>query len=255
MNSESWRQLMTVKKTQLEMLRDRGYDISREEPLFEWGITQFKSFYEPIMIQNKYPDIRKLLDGIYIATDESLSSPPPLLVKYLKGDGSSPLGIEIIRSLVLEIQGTMAPDTNTPITNCMVIGYKKINSNGLTEIGKLKSYSIRVWREEELIYNPTKHYLVSQHAPLTENEAKKFLQNHKINISQLPRILTTDIIMRYYDLGPGNIIKVVHDNLAVQMMVNKSISYLVVTEGDAKFDEEGGEEGEGGSGSSTEKKE
>nr|XP_010922168.1 DNA-directed RNA polymerase V subunit 5A isoform X3 [Elaeis guineensis] len=63
----------------------------------------------------------------------------------------------------------------------------------------------------ELLVNITKHVLKPRHDVLTEEEKQKLLKKYNVEDSQLPRMLETDAIARYYGLQKGQVVKVTYD--------------------------------------------
>lgn len=62
--------------------------------------------------------------------------------------------------------------------------------------------------EDELSVNITHHELVPKHTPLTDEELKAVLQAHALELNQLPRILSSDPVARYYGLERGQVVSI-----------------------------------------------
>ena len=68
---------------------------------------------------------------------------------------------------------------------------------------------IHIFLTKELMYNPNKHFLVPKHEKLTEEEAKKLIEELQLKTKiQLPFIQKTDIISRWIGLKQGDIIRI-----------------------------------------------
>lgn len=68
---------------------------------------------------------------------------------------------------------------------------------------------IHLFLTKELMYNPNKHFLVPKHEKLTEEEAKKLVEELQLKTKiQLPFIQKTDIISRWIGLKQGDIIRI-----------------------------------------------
>lgn len=61
---------------------------------------------------------------------------------------------------------------------------------------------------KELIINITKHELVPKHELLPEQDLKKLLERYRVKVSQLPKILITDPVAKYYGLKRGQVVKI-----------------------------------------------
>lgn len=68
---------------------------------------------------------------------------------------------------------------------------------------------IELFQVEDLMFNRTKHILVPKHVPLSGEETKNFIKNFGTDI---PVILRTDPISRFYDFRKGQIIKIERKN-------------------------------------------
>ena len=87
--------------------------------------------------------------------------------------------------------------TNTPSVKNII---KEANNIGL---------EIELFTEDELQYNITEHVLVPTHKALNKRDCKEFKDKHG---SQVPVLLRTDPICRFYNFRKGSIIKVTRRN-------------------------------------------
>ena len=71
-----------------------------------------------------------------------------------------------------------------------------------------------------------KHVLVPQHIVLSKEEAEKVLEKYKIKPSQLPKILTTDPVVKAIGAKKGDIIKIIRKSRTAE----EAIAYRVVVE-------------------------
>lgn len=77
-----------------------------------------------------------------------------------------------------------------------------------TEVTK----NVQVFDIDELLNNVTTHSLVPKHEILPVEEQDKLLKIYKVTRIQLPRIFTSDPIVKYYAWKKGNIIKITRKN-------------------------------------------
>ena len=78
----------------------------------------------------------------------------------------------------------------------------------IEECRSSQGVNIEVFSEDELVVNITKHELVPQHEPLSEEEAKEVLGAFKLEKNQLPRILVKDPIARFYGMKRGQVVRI-----------------------------------------------
>eukprot|EP00758_Cryptobia_borreli_P009536 Tbor_TRINITY_DN5489_c4_g2::TRINITY_DN5489_c4_g2_i3::g.24482::m.24482/K03013/RPB5, POLR2E; DNA-directed RNA polymerases I, II, and III subunit RPABC1 len=62
--------------------------------------------------------------------------------------------------------------------------------------------------EQKLIVNITHHELVPKHEPLSPSEAKDVLKAYSLELSMLPRILSTDPVVEYFGLERGRVFRI-----------------------------------------------
>jgi DNA-directed RNA polymerase subunit H len=71
-----------------------------------------------------------------------------------------------------------------------------------------------------------KHSLIPKHAKLSEKQKEKLLEDYKISLKELPRILKTDPAIDLLDAKPGDIIKITRESLTA----GQSFFYRVVVD-------------------------
>ena len=67
---------------------------------------------------------------------------------------------------------------------------------------------LEFFQVKELIVNITKHELVPKHELLEDEEVDKLLQRYRCRLSQLPKILVTDPVAKYYGLRRGQVVRI-----------------------------------------------
>jgi len=183
--------LFQVKRTVVELLRDRGYNISNYE--LELTLEDFKDKF------GEDPDREDLL-GLYRKKD----SQEQIFVFFTKDDGK-PVGVKTIE----DYYKTRMKEGG--VTRAILI----LTSKGITPFAKqciAKMHSraiIEQFTEEEMLVNITKHNLVPKHIILTQDEKDAVLQKYKLKETQLPRMQLTDPVARYFGLQRGQVVKIV----------------------------------------------
>jgi DNA-directed RNA polymerase I, II, and III subunit RPABC1 len=172
-----------VYKNTCSLLYERGYE-KIEIPDFE----TFKNISRAqLTINTKSRENYKIrLDpiNVYFSTDEKMGIKQ--LSVFIKDIEKCAIKNAII------VVNEITPFVNTEIVN----------------ISKTKSINVEIFTESELIMDITKHELVPKHELLTNDEKNKLFSDFKINETQLPKMLTSDPVSRYYGLKDGNVVRI-----------------------------------------------
>jgi DNA-directed RNA polymerase I, II, and III subunit RPABC1 len=172
-----------------EMLKDRGYTIPAEFAAVD--NNDFYKLYQNIDAADGFNNY-----DIFGTKD----STKKILVKFtLDKESISRQDIISIRTNVSEIhdEGTSIIYILKNKPNTFV--YKEVNAANMTD---------EIFLYTEVIFNRTKHRLVPKHVLLTEVEKKDLLLTYDCKDTQIPRMVTTDFVCRYFGAKPGDIFKI-----------------------------------------------
>ncbi len=75
-------------------------------------------------------------------------------------------------------------------------------------------------------FNVLEHQLVPEHIILNEEEVQEVLTRYKITRGQLPKIKTSDVVVKQIEANPGDVLKIVRKSLTA----GQAISYRLVME-------------------------
>ena len=208
--------LFTIKRNQLKMVRRRGYNIQKEEEnILSTDLKSFLDVYVPFAKQQK-KSLRKILSRSY-TNDEG----DKLMVFYADVPRTTKqLGVEDFGDAIRTADKYKAK-------NLVLITPVDLSSAVNKKIQELESYNIYVFLENEMTYDPTEHYFTPEHKALGVKEQREFLKRNDLSIEQLPIILTSDMMVRYYGFRPGQIIEINRTNL-YDTIVQNSLSYRAV---------------------------
>lgn len=182
--------LHRVYRTVMEMLLDRGYLVPKEA--LEMSLGQFRAAYAP--------------DGVLKRTSEGLT---PFFPK--KGGESDQIIV-----FFADKTKTGMKEVESYIKNMQHLGIHKgllIIRDSITPSAKAgctvdSAYQLSLFNQSELLVNITKHRLVPKHSLLNGIQKAQLLATYKLQENQLPRMLITDPVARYYGLERGDVVKI-----------------------------------------------
>ena len=62
-------------------------------------------------------------------------------------------------------------------------------------------------------YKAEKHILIPKHTKLTDRQKEKLLEEYKVSLKELPRILKSDPAIQSLDGKPGEVIKITRNSM------------------------------------------
>ena len=218
--------IFRVKITQIEMLRDRGYNVSDDQhwldiKLKPTAAQQYMTFCTKSAEEGNLT-IRKVMTSSY----SSIIGTRRILVYYPDTpDGGKTIGKCFITDVVEYM-------TRHRINHTIIISDTPLSHNAQQTFNTLPSFTMEHFLYRELKNNATKYFLVPKQTLLTPDQVKQLLQEWKdknLNIEQFPKMSIQDPIVRYYGAQPGDIFKVNRFVIGYDAMVSYYLAYRIVT--------------------------
>lgn len=209
--------LFNIKKTQLKMLRTRGYDISKEAHILSWNLSDFSKIYIDFA-KSQNITLRSSLTQIYFELPKS--NLPKCCVYYADPSEKSTFGKNELRKFIEFLD-------KYELLNGILITSNPLSSDAKKNKKKLSAYSIQVFQDCEINIDPTEHRLVPCHTVLTEEEVKELVNNNVFNLSNCLIIQPTDPIVKYLGVKKGQVLKIDRFNI-LGTMVHKYTAYRLV---------------------------
>eukprot|EP00053_Salpingoeca_punica_P004701 m.50457 g.50457 ORF g.50457 m.50457 type:complete len:212 (+) comp12907_c0_seq1:241-876(+) len=200
--------LWRVRRTLLEMCRDRGFDVSSDD--VEMNLDTFKRTYAA-----GGTPMRSSLDFM-VSKATPVEEESRMWIIFPE---EPKIGVKSIRNCVIRMDETSVKRALIVLQSGMTPSAKKALLE-CAESGQL----IQPFEEEELIVNITKHELVPRHVLLNEEEKADLLLRYKLKEQQLPRIKAADPVVRYYGYKRGQVVKIIRPS----PIAGRSITYRLV---------------------------
>eukprot|EP00262_Sarcandra_glabra_P019209 TRINITY_DN715_c0_g1_i1.p1 TRINITY_DN715_c0_g1~~TRINITY_DN715_c0_g1_i1.p1 ORF type:complete len:216 (+),score=28.46 TRINITY_DN715_c0_g1_i1:66-713(+) len=177
-----------ARRTVLEMLRDRGYNISTKD--IQQSLDEFRNE------QGEKIDLEKLRISASLTSDPSKK----ILVVFC---GTDSVKLSVIRAIYSQ--------TNRDnLTRMILVLQSKMTPQARQATTEIFQFKVELFQITDLLVNITKHDLKPKHDILSPVEKKKLLKKYSLEDKQLPRMLETDAISRYYGLERGQVVKVTY---------------------------------------------
>ena len=182
--------LWSVHKTIHQLVHDRGFVVSQAD--LDLTLQNFLSTFAP---SGTILD-RSILNFLVQHKD----SPQDKLYVFFPEDMS--VGVKPIRIFLEKMN-------ENSVFKCIVVYRSGLTPSATKVMASLApKYIMEQFSESELVVNITEHKLVPQHIVLSDEEKKALLVKYRLKDTQLPRILISDPVARYYGLRRGQVVKI-----------------------------------------------
>lgn len=250
LNPLTIKRLLSIKQNQLEMVRDRGFNIEEEKQILDCNhdnpnhLEYFIQTYQPTNskipfregLSREYKNEELEVLAIYYSAPEADTS--KLGVKPTSKIVDQANKIEKLRYLIIISDVDLSPKSAQLLAGIKTGKFS--DKEGIIT----KTYHVQVFFDDQLTYNPTKHYLVPKHTALTPAEQKEYYARSHTRSNQMPILRYVDIasrlvekdqkykidpIVAWYGWRPGQVIRIDRENFITDTLVEKIITYRQVS--------------------------
>eukprot|EP00798_Chlamydomonas_sp_ICE-L_P022867 gene22867-30040_t len=179
--------LYRIRRTCLEMLKDRGYlvsdgevDLPKSDFREKFGENPRKDDLTILVPRQDDPTEQVVAERM---KEENVSKAIMVVAERMKEENVS--------RAIMVITANLTPFAK----QCLLDLMPKLH--------------IEQFTENELLVNITQHVLVPEHRILTREEKQVLLDRYKVKETQLPRIQHNDPVARYFGLQRGQVVRIV----------------------------------------------
>ncbi|KHN15236.1 DNA-directed RNA polymerases I, II, and III subunit RPABC1 [Glycine soja] len=178
------------------MLQDRGYDVIQHANLSP-SLTEFCSRFDqnpnPQTLGFCVPHLSNTVQVVFVGPKEIRKGTVNEICSQIVDKGS-------LKWLILVVQSKMTSFAKKDLENF--------------------PFKVETIKIDDLLVNITKHVLQPKYEILTDEEKQALLTKHNLDEKQLPHMLKTDTIARYYGLEKGQVVKITHSGPVVNFDVS-----------------------------------
>jgi len=187
MNKDELSRLFKVWKTLNQMMKDRGYEINKEE---------YKDWFSDIKD-------KKAMRGVFTKIDKNDGKK---IITYYQYFPDQKINSDSIKNY-LEVM------KDSKVNSGIIIISGKLSQQAKQKVQDInKELQIEIFTVNELVVNITEHELVPKHILLSKEDKDLLLKRYKIKENQLPKILVTDPVARYLGLKRGDVVKIIRES-------------------------------------------
>jgi len=227
-----------IKKTLLEMIRDRGYDISQENDILYMDDDGFIKYYNSLLDKYNYesPDKQKIsnLESFLLFSSNTYYSVNKTDLKILKIGflelkvNKAKISSEQISDLISKLTIEPKNQKKEYCDELILIINDEIVPAAKKQLDDLTSVNTSIFFDKELFYNPTNHIDCPQFFLLTDTEKSDLIRNLRCKLSDFLIIKHSDPVIKYYGWKRGQIVKIIRDDEFYNVISPISINYRVI---------------------------
>lgn len=214
--------LFEIKKTQVRMLMDRGYEVGREAELFNLTKKQFVEEYNKIIRDPKYIEAKFTPRESLSMTYTNKVTGQQLYVFY-----ASPKKAELEKEIAARfVQNIM----KNKFKKAILITPVPLSSKPEEELAQLEKVHIQVFQDEELDFVVIDHVMQPKYELIPEGEEAECRKKLTIRSNtQLGKINVLDPVIKYYDWPVNRIVKIYRNNLVQDTIVPRTLFYRLIS--------------------------
>lgn len=192
--NEENRRLFRVRRTLLEMLRDRGYLVLDDESDLELPFDTFVA---------RFDAAGRLRESLAMLRQKPNQPEQQIYVFFPK---EPKVGVKPIREYCQRLEAER-------VIRAIIVVQQGLTPIAKQAVGEMQPrFQLELFNEAELLVNITRHQLVPRHEVLTAEQKRTLLKKYQLKETQLPRIQQSDPVARYFGMVKGQAVKITRDS-------------------------------------------
>jgi len=211
--------LFDIKKTQLELVQDRGYVVSPQEmAIFTMTLEEFTNYVNTMVVSQK-KSARTVLSKSYDMVNDNGEVIRKMEVFYA-GKEKKYISSETVNEFIKRL---------TPkVYEAILIVNAPLSAPSSKELSAVHLTRWQIFNDSDLSYNPIRHVDTPRHELLSPEETQAKLKEMRVDMSKLLIIKVNDPVIRYYGWPVGGLVRVHRDDRAISILAPKSVNYRVI---------------------------
>lgn len=222
---DKFEQILTIKRNQVKMIRDRGYRLNESEAAIIPMVTEefIKYMRESVSTKGTYQRVlsqtyEKLLPNVDGVRDKTL-----VYYAFRNAEkGEQQISVDSVREFAVITKNDNYATVVLIVNGVMSSAARQLLNNQLADV------NVQIFNEKEFMYNPTEHELTPKQVIMSKEEAAVVLRSLSVTADQLPIMSLDDPIAKYYDARIMDIIKIFRDDGKHASISPKYYQYRVV---------------------------
>lgn len=211
--------LFDIKRTQIELVRDRGYIVpDGEQELLNGTLENFTNYLQEL--RRLYPNFT---DRVRLRQSYVNAAGKQMAVFFVAR--TEPTQKQIPAELITTI---VSQTIAYRFDELIIIIDALLSPKGNETLETLTGTKWQVFFDSDLTYNPTLSVDVPHHELLSAETVSAKLAEWKIDISKLLIYESSDPIVKYYGWSTGSVVRVIRKDNSVNTLSAESINYRVV---------------------------
>jgi DNA-directed RNA polymerase subunit H (RpoH/RPB5) len=213
--------LYMVRRNQLRMVMDRGYNIGKQEAQLSWSRSQFLKGYKLVDEEAAMLKLSQLDSTYEKQTDRGLVK---LHVAYISSGNAAKPSISKDKAAAL----AQTIRSMEGVSEVVLITFSPLSTDSRKIFANLRERRfVQIFPSEQLVYAAIDHIMGGTQELVSDEDLAAMATNGLV-ARLLPISLTTDPVVKWYGWREGQVIRVYNDDFFVDTIHPNSVNYRLI---------------------------